>query len=674
MSTNTQIIIRKEKGLSVIWVSQSFLMKYCDGLSDSYLRRIRCGVSKGDFKNWQWQQIDGVFYYRYDAIPDRNPSRYKSQLPDTDTLIKMSGEKPSASSSIIEEAKEFVDSKYQNYLYAYSQYETSKAILLAKACSFIAWSAEYINAQQIDHRSNAIFQEFGRLVEELDVKYLPKYYRNLKYKILDVVMGRSLPSDQVELPRAGNANAVAHKEDVEIMAWIYQLRSSGANYTNSFIIRKIQAECIKIGKPVPSDRWIGEKMASHQMKYLTSAGRYGENGKYNSRYKANVPQANALFSGDCWELDGTRVNMLPFKSENKDKTRLDSLYIIAVRDVHSGDIVGMHFDVVEDRWSVSNALRNAVENTGYLPQELRYDRFPGHNTQEMQFIFDALSYSGVKLTCVHKASGKARLERWFGTMQTIALQESPFYYGEGVRSNRRTAHRSEEFMKRMKKVAKEVGWDFDKASAEAEMRLENWLNTPYCKWSRKYAHIEQSPRELHFESDKPHVKWVDKSMVAYLFGLKKQLQIRNNGIIRTEIAKQEFIYQIEDYDIISRYGHVLCCYDVSDLSVVHLYELSNKPLKKYLGMAKEVDPVQMYGDDAGHGMGKLIALNSYFDQQREADLSLQVANGGLVEFTLLNPMQVAKPISERVETAYVAKEMGYEDDGADLSHDITDML
>ena len=48
MSTNTQIIIRKEKGLSVIWVSQSFLMKYCDGLSDSYLRtKARYSYSKG---------------------------------------------------------------------------------------------------------------------------------------------------------------------------------------------------------------------------------------------------------------------------------------------------------------------------------------------------------------------------------------------------------------------------------------------------------------------------------------------------------------------------------------------------------------------------------------------------------------------------------------------------
>jgi hypothetical protein len=676
MQQNPPIILKREKGELIIWLSQNFVLNHCSGLTDGYLRtRARYGVKSGDLKSWQFQQRENTFYYRYDSIPDKSPANYRSQLPAMSELVTLAYQKPTQSHSLIDEAKEYIGSHFMNFKYHYNEYNENQCISLAKACSFIEWCVNYLIENDIDVKRNDIFQDFGKIVVDLEIKYVPKYYRNLKYKILDVYNKNASVAEQIDLPRAGNGNAIAHKEDLELISWIYQLRSSGANYTNSFIIRKIQEECLKIGKAAPSDRWIGEKMESREVQYLTAKGRFGEWGKYNASFRSSIPQQNALFAGDCWELDGTRINMLPFKSaKDKSKKRLDSLYIIAVRDVYSGDIVGMHFDVVEDRWSVSAALRNAVENTGYLPYELRHDRFPGHNTQEMTFIFDALTSMGVKLTCTHKATGKARLERWFGTMQTIALQNSPFYYGEGVKSNRKSAHRSEEYLKKMKVLAKEVGWDFDTASQEAQERINTWLETPYCKWSRKYSHIEKSPRQMHEDSEKPNVNFVGHNMIAYLFGLRKQLQIRHNGIIRTEIAKQEFVYQIEDYDVISRYAHVLCCYDVSDLSAVHIYELSDKPLKKYLGVAKEVEQPQMYGTEAGAGMGKLIAINQYLEDMREQELVRKVANGGNVDTIMNYPMSVTKHTFEAAETAFVARELKMDDDGDGLANDVFNQL
>lgn len=670
---NPKIIIKKEKGEAVAWISQSTLLSFCGGLSDGYLRVVRNYNKIGRIDQWKFQQIDGVYFYRYDAIPDRKPAMYRSQLPTLEELVALSKVKDGDNALLIDLASEYIGENFVKHLVKYNEYNEHQCIALGKACAFIEFAVKYLIEQKIDIRSNAIFQDFGKMVEVLDLKYIPSYYRNLKYKILAVYNGVMTVAEQIDLPRAGNQNSVLHKEDREVQGWIYQLRSSGANYTNSFIIRKIQQECDKVGKPVPSDRWIGEQMESRQMTYLTSQGRFGASGKYGSSTRSSIPQANALFAGDCWEIDGTRINMIPFKSKDKDKKRLDSLYIIAVRDVHSGDIVGMHFDVVEDRWSVSAALRNAVENTGYLPFEIRYDRFPGHNSQEFVQIFEALKYTGVKLTCVHKATGKARLERWFGTMQSIALQESPFYYGEGIRSNRKSAHRSEEYLKRVKQVAKQTGWDFDTASNEAENRINTWLNTPYCQWSRKYAKIEKSPRQMHDDSEKPNVFQVGANMISYLFGLRKTLQVRHNGIIRTEIQKEEFVYQIEDYNVISKYGMVLCCYDIHDLSIVHLYEPSTSPMKKYLGFAKEVTPVQMYGkgEDVGVGMGKLIALTKYFDEMREQELQLQVANGSpFNESILLTPMAVSKRSVEFVETEIVQRELRMEDEGEGLSDDV----
>ncbi len=63
----------------------------------------------------------------------------------------------------------------------------------------------------------------------------------------------------------------------------------------------------------------------------------------------------------------------------------------------------------------------AVETAGHLPYELAYDRFPGHNTTEWELLFERMKTIGVKLTKTHKATGKAAVERFFGTLQDVIL-------------------------------------------------------------------------------------------------------------------------------------------------------------------------------------------------------------------------------------------------------------
>jgi hypothetical protein len=639
------------------------------------MRRVRCGTKKGELNTWTFQKIESTFYYRHDAIPNRKPACYQSQLPSAEELVAMAKQTYVEPKGLADEASEYIAGHFTKYTTHYNEYEAKQALSLAKACAFLEWAVRYLQVNSIDVRPNALFEEFGAMVQTLELSYIPSYYRNLKYKILAVYNGEASIAEQIDLPRVGNSNAVQHKEDQELIGWIYQLRSMGQNWTNSHIIRKVKGECAKVGKPEPSDRWIGEVMESWNNKFLTANGRFGDKSKYSSVYRSSMPTANALFAGECWEMDATRVNMIPHAG--KEGNKLQFLYIIAVRDVYSGDVVGMHFDLSEDRWAYVNALRNAVENTGYLPYELRYDRFPGHNTEEMKNLFSDLMYLGVKLTCTYKASGKARMERWFGSMQSIALQESPMYYGEGIMSNRKSAHRSADYLAKIRKVAKESGWDFDTASQEAEMRIEKWLNTPYSQWSRKYANVEKSAKQLHDESEKPSVNFVGQATIAYLFGLRKMLQVRHNGLIRTEINKEEFVYRIEDYSVVSRYGQVLCCYDVNDLSVVHIYEPGIGVMKKYLGIANEVAPVVVFGTDAGKGLGKQMAIIKHIEEQREQELQLKVANGGMTwqnDLAIRTPLKVSKQEFESAESVAVNRYVFKEDDGAGLNYDPTNDL
>ncbi|TSE08651.1 transposase family protein, partial [Aquimarina algiphila] len=163
------------------------------------------------------------------------------------------------------------------------------------------------------------------------------------------------------------------------------------------------------------------------------------------------------------------MNLIEHTKDDKSK---GFLFVIAVKDVHSGDILGYSFDYSENRWSVTNALKMAVENTGYLPYEIVADRFPGHNTKEVKALTHNLSLMGVKMTVTHKATGKPHVERGFGTIQSVFMQESKYYYGEGIQSRRASAHRSPEYLKEIRKESRKEGFGLTEAYNESQHIIE----------------------------------------------------------------------------------------------------------------------------------------------------------------------------------------------------------
>ena len=192
-----------------------------------------------------------------------------------------------------------------------------------------------------------------------------------------------------------------------------KMRAMPQNYTNEFIIRTIQNAYKVRGQKVPGRRWFGMKVFEQpKTKYLTATGRYGQGSRKAFEQTGYIPMQNALFAGDCWQVDATRVNMI---EHAKDKGK-GFLFIVAVRDVYSGDLLGYNFDYSENRWAVMAALKMAVQNTGYLPYELVTDRFPGHNTDEVKRIMNSLKRMGTEVTITHRPTGKAHLERSFSTL------------------------------------------------------------------------------------------------------------------------------------------------------------------------------------------------------------------------------------------------------------------
>ncbi len=652
------IIVKKTEGRQVIWLHTELVSHWLK-LSQLYLRKARsvykdtvpaCHHSKtwlpATGAAWRWGKSNGEIYFCLSDIPNKAPNNYRDQLPTIDELLHLKLT-ATGSSNTATPFNTFITSYISTHKAGYNKYylhyTDKQQAQLSAAAAGLAGTAAYIQQCGIKANNLSFYQCAAADLQQAGATYLPAYYRNLKARVQGLLAGQKI-TDLVYLKREANSNALTHGADADVEAWVYDLRSSGCNYTNTYIARKVGIMCSLFGKAEPSQRWFTQLMETPLCEWITGPTRYGSKSRHGDRVKAHVTLKKALHAGDCWQVDGTRVNFIDFKLNGKEVF----LYIVAVRDVYSGDILGYSFDVTENRWCVHAAIKMAVESTGYLPWELVMDKFPGHNTTEMETLFADMNKRGCRTTFTSNPNGKAAIERWFSTLQQVFMMGSDYYYGEGIRSRHQFGHRSYQQIKAMKLAAKNDGWDYDKAEAEACKVVEAYRTTKLSSYSRRYKMIENSPEGLHQQSEKPNVTLLDANQVIYLFALKTKRKFTGEGLLNIQIQNYAFSYRCADANVVANHKEVTICYDLQDLDVVHLYAINDKALKPYLGTAHE-SSVQVYGPNAEWGKyqrQQAIIIN--MQQQREQLLDMKLAAGS--EFTLMQGGDMDKRSYEQAET------------------------
>lgn len=598
INTNDIIARREKNGRQVIWLSESFVMSNLD-VTENYLwkkarplyvktvhgRHREAKILPDTGASWRWARMNNTYYYDLDRLP----AARRAMLPSVEDMLAAQG---NAIASVRQRDLEgflhtALEQGYRAYLHMYRGFSDTHATALARAAAVCMSALEYGREIEWPMHRSGLYVDVACVAERLQVRYVPYNWRRLKEK-LDALREGKEPAAVITLPRAGNGNAVKHDDD-EVYSWLIQLRRHPANYTDSYIARKLAMLCALSEKPAPSSSWVAGKLAEATTKFLT-VGRYGS-GRLANRWESYTPVSGAVHAADCWQIDGTRVNFVPFRDENGAEK---FLYVIAIIDVHSGDILGTHFDTKEDRWGYVNVLKMACAATGHLPGELVIDRFPGHNTQEWQLMVARMEREGVRVRTTSKKTGKAKIERVFGTIQSVFLQESKYYYGEGIQSRRASAHRAPEYIKQVRRESSKDGWSFENAWREASRCIELYRNTKYSTYSRAHATIEHSPRELYANSETPYARNIEPWVFAELFGLEKTVSIRR-GLIRTEIQRLEYFYAIDDVDMLMQRTTVRMCYDLGDLGTVHLFEDSDDVNRAYLGEVHEQRRVAAYG-------------------------------------------------------------------------------
>ncbi|MDR1865969.1 MAG: hypothetical protein LBR08_10415 [Bacteroidales bacterium] len=603
-----------------LWVSQDYVLRTTE-VSGGYLgvagTRARRAASPA--RSWHHETVGGRRYFMYSSLP----ARYSAQLPDYADLARQAVRLQGDAEAIVSEA---VAGGYKLHLDAFREgNDDARMKRMATSAAILCGMKAYIDTRGLSYKKSDFFRKMANELSINHVKYLPKTWRGLRDKVEAYAAGAAL-NEVVRTKNLGNRNAARFKNNPLIVGWVCDLAGSQKNYSGAQIYRNLVRQCQASGlSKIPSMRWINYFLSSPKTKNLIK-DRYGAGSRHNCNYRGNTPMQKAPNAGDCWEIDGTRVNIIDHAAVETDaggKRRHvhKYLYIVVVRDVMSGLPVGWEYCHVESSSAVISALAMAVRNTGYLPCELVHDRFPGHNTDEWQWVECELRRRGIIMTVAHKAEGKAGVERWFGTLQDVFMSENEKYYGQGVKSTRRHAHRTPEYIAEMQRKATKNGFDFDAACRETDAILHNHNNRPYSAYSKKFKHISESPQQLHDMSERPNAFDVADHEYCYLFGLKRGISIRNY-MITAEIDRQTHYYGIDDCDVTALYTGVklLCCFDREDRSRVHVYNGEN-----YVGTFNEITPAQRYGPDrdmrAVGKIRKIVADNEAYRARELAEIA-----------------------------------------------------
>ena len=659
---------RERDQRTALWISEDVLVSSVNGTTENYLRMkgrraYRATVKKRFHKqaimpdtgaDYRYAKKDGKYFYDYDRLPG---FLVKALEMSKEQIIAHHANIPNmeARDTMAEDLDAYLEG-YTRFLPAYGDVDEDRAKLLAKACAVIQFAANIIG-REAPTGDNTFYRDLALIVKEKGILYLPKNYRKLKEKITPVVAGADVRK-VIKLPRAGNQNS-RKAIDERVTAFLMAMRCRGENFSNAHITRKVAKMCPLLGIESPSTSWMDKFLSAYHNEFLTGSGRYGGS-RRGSAHTPYIPIQGALHAGDCWQMDGTRFNIIPHASFDGQQR---SLMIIAVRDVHSGELIGYHFDTKEDRYGYIHALGMAVKAKGHLPYELVHDRFPGHTTDEWQLITNKLNHKGVKTVISSDAKSKAATERGFSTLQDVFMIDDKYYYGHGIQSTRAYAHRSPEYLGKMRKEAKREGFDFDKAVARAVAVVLAHNETKYSEYSRVRAKVDQSPADLYAASEKPYVATLDDFQRVDLFGLEKRTTIRNNGLITIEIQHVKFFYQLDadQYDVIKHYKQVRVCYDPSDTTEIYVFEPSDDVNRRFLCSVMEQKAQLYYGPDADHGStAKIKKIHKAIKERRDADLAELIAPAS--DLDVLLSATTKKTQNDTAQDDWIMERMGQNKD------------
>jgi hypothetical protein len=517
-----------------------------------------------------------------------------------------------------------------------------------------------------DHKPVKIVAEWlkNNMNDYFPIKYLPANPLRLMEKVKAYGEQRLEITDIICQPRLGNDNRATHKKEKWWQIAAITLRKDAKNYTQAQIYRRLVLMADNLDKECPAEITLRRFLSSKE--HLTVSSHTDLNNKLRQRHRSSMDTARAMRPNDCWEMDGTQVQFVGHLTGNKGKSgkaETKGLYVVAVRDVYSGAYLGYWYGYAESENAYRHALKMAVEVTGCLPVELRYDQFPGSTSKGWRYLAGTkdetglLQGHGVRVTKTSKSTGKAFAERAFYTLQQCFESETKQYLGQGIKSSLPHARPTEAFIAKTQKEFLNNGWNYDQAWMEHAQVIATYNHTPFSKYSKKYANQKRSPWETYeiaiSESNGRKVKPLE---ITNLFWNARSEGIRQNRI-EFKVGPTTYRYYIEvsEFELLEyqREGvKVIVRHEPFDYSKIMVFNQS----EVFLAELHESQKIQLYGETpdweaAAKWKQQDKALNDRKKLElKEFDLTDEVA--------AMLPTLTEKVVYNDAQTAYAYRNAG----------------
>jgi len=633
-------------------------------------------------KSPQWQTMKDFVdkrkrFIRYETLDpkykDAIKAKYCGGMEPIDWIkfqqdVNKQRAKQSVASTLLERLLNACETGYKKYQSEFPAREGKQLKSLSRAAAILVETAQWYKRNEISFSDYEAVKEVAKWVKDVkdeyfEFKYIPTYHLNLMEKLRAyAVEGKSI-NEVIVVPREGNNNRSFHKEEKWWKELAIFYRMDDRNFTQAQIFRKIKKNAIRAQKGYPSESILRQFIGKNE--HLTVDAHSDLNNKRLQRHRTSMPMLKAMFSDDCWEMDGTQVQIVGHATgaRTKDgKKEVKHLYVVGVRDVYSGAYLGWWYGYSESEHAYRSALKMAVDVTGRLPYELRYDQFPGSTSAGWKMMagtkddIGLLQKYGVKITKTSKSTGKAHAERGFYTLQQVFEAEKDGYIGHGIKSSLSHARPTESYILRTQKSLLNNGWNYEQAALSHLSVMTEYNHTPLSEYSRKHQNLTQSPWYLYENGLDECGKAIGALEISDLFWNARKEGIRNGKIEFTERGNTRRYYLgVNEFDLLEyqREGVTLTIrHDAYDFSEIMVFDNSGN----FLAKLSESEGLQTYGKNADwEAVAKWKQEQKAITSKKKEKLSAYALSE---ETILLLPASTEKQVFNDAQSNYVHQNGG----------------
>jgi hypothetical protein len=359
------------------------------------------------------------------------------------------------------------------------------------------------------------------------------------------------------------------------------------------------------------------------------------------------------------------------------------LYIVAVTDAYSRDVVGYAIGTTETGALVRTALRNATKQSGFKPYQLQYDNSSANKSKEAQELIQRLAHLAFP-TAPYNGKSKV-IEALYGYIEQQFLRFFPNFKGGNITAPTLNSKANPDHIRAL--IQNKELPSKEQAIAQVKLAIETYRHTATGADKRTPKERYKDANEQRTQMDKMmliELLWVERAhMVTYT---KDGLTIEVDGARHTYEVERSRGVEDRQWRAEHLGERFRVMYDPDDLSEVALFTKE----WKYSATAARKWEAPMSRADIQDGDGAIIAealseRQEYLDalRRKAAEIREEVEADGLpvLDFALVH--KDAYNRMEKAELDRMLEETGrviayepaprrrhktlYEDDSADGS-------